>query len=66
MNTKDNQSMVVGGVNKHRDCFEKADLGVLLLASRLLGQKHRVDVGQHTALGDGHAAQDIVRVRYRG
>ena len=28
----------------------------------LLGQKHSLDVGQHTTLGDGHAGQKLVQL----
>ena len=28
----------------------------------LLGQKHSLDVGQHTSLGDGHAGQKLVQL----
>jgi hypothetical protein len=34
---------------------------VLLLAA-LLGQQHRLDVGQHAALGDGDALQQLVQL----
>ena len=59
-----------GGVEKHRfwvdvgwqrrgrGCLRISGLGVALLAA-LLGQQHRVDVGQHTAGGDGDATQQL-------
>ena len=41
--------------------------GLLGLASgclglRLLGQKHRLDVGQHTSLGDGDSGEQLVQL----
>jgi len=39
-------------------CSEEADLGFLL---GLFGQEHRLDVGQHAALSDGHAGQQLVQ-----
>ena len=32
------------------------------LGLRLLGQKHSLDVGQHTTLGDGHTGQKLVQL----
>ena len=32
------------------------------LGLRLLGQKHSLDVGQDTSLGDGHAGQKLVQL----
>ena len=36
-------------------------LGFLLGTGTLLGQKHGLDVGQHTTLGNGHACQELVQ-----
>jgi hypothetical protein len=36
-------------------------LGLLLLGSRGLGHQHRVDVGQDTALGNGHTTEELVK-----
>ena len=36
------------------------DDGLLLLS--FLGEQHRLDVGQHTALSDGHARQQLVKL----
>ncbi len=47
--------------------FAASKLGGCLLAAgglalRLLGQKHGLDVGQHTTLGDGHTRQKFVQL----
>jgi len=50
-----------------RQSVQKTRLFLVVLAGakslgggRLLGQKHRVDVGQHAALGDGDVAEQFV------
>ena len=36
-------------------------LGLFLGTSALLGQQHRLDVGQDSTLGNGHASQELVQ-----
>ena len=42
-------------VGRSEDCLR-------LLLGGLLGQEHGVDVGQHTAGGDGHLAQQLAQL----
>jgi len=41
---------------------DEKDLGLLLGAGRLLGQKDSLDVGEDTALGDGDSGQQLVQL----
>ena len=37
------------------------ELGFLLGTGALLGKEHSLDVGQHTALGNGHPGEQFVQ-----
>ena len=37
-------------------------LGLFLGSGTLLGQENRLDVGQNSTLGDGHASQELVQL----
>ena len=50
------------GVLKRTQVFVGRQRSSLLGLLGLLGQKHSLDVGQHTSLGDGHTGQKLVQL----